>query len=305
MFDISEVVTSLLLGLAIFTGVLTILHAFRRPAPISDDDLSSESERRLELSRVSIVFCNFEDLLISVANLNKKLSDSSSRQKIQQSLVRTGNEAPWKPEEFMACKQLESTLAGVVVGLVFIPFSSLLAALVVGLVVAFVMYLVEISKLHSKGDSRVRTFKLRLPFTVDLLALMLEAGATFTDALATAVRENAGHPIGEEFGLAERHISLGRRRSEALESLSKRMQDQDVQELVFAINKGEELGTPLAHLLRDQADQMLLKRSQWGEKAAAEAEVQLAFPGFMVMLACMLIVVAPIIFPLLAAFNVI
>ena len=67
--------------------------------------------------------------------------------------------------------------------------------------------------------------------------------------------------------------------------------------MVFAINKGEELGTPLSAILRDQAEQMRLKRSQRGEKAAAEAQVNIVFPGMVVMIACLLVVIAPIVLP--------
>jgi tight adherence protein C len=47
---------------------------------------------------------------------------------------------------------------------------------------------------------------------------------------------------------------------------------------------------------------MRLRRAQWGEKAAAEAEVQIVFPGMLVMLACLIVVVAPMVLP--AAFNI-
>ena len=70
---------------------------------------------------------------------------------------------------------------------------------------------------------------------------------------------------------------------------------------MFAINKGEELGTPLSAILREQAEQMRLKRSQRGEKAAAEAEVNIVFPGMVLMIACLLIVIAPIILPAVLA----
>jgi len=94
-----------------------------------------------------------------------------------------------------------------------------------------------------------------------------------------------------------RQISLGRPRNETLQALDERLQDDDVSEMVFAINKGEELGTPLSAILREQAEQMRLKRSQRGEKAAAEAQVNIVFPGMVVMIACLLVVIAPILLP--------
>ena len=98
----------------------------------------------------------------------------------------------------------------------------------------------------------------------------MEAGGGFQECLQTAVSENGDHPLTEELAEVLRQISLGRPRSEALKALQERLHDDDVSELVFAINKGEELGTPLSAILREQAEQMRLKRSQRGEKAAAE-----------------------------------
>jgi hypothetical protein len=46
---------------------------------------------------------------------------------------------------------------------------------------------------------------------------------------------------------------------------------------------------------------MRIKRSQWGEKAAAEAEVQIVFPGMLIMIACLIVIIAPILLP--AVFN--
>jgi tight adherence protein C len=139
--------------------------------------------------------------------------------------------------------------------------------------------------------------KRRLPFAVDLMALMMEAGAGFQDALRTAVTENSKHPLGEELSLVLRQSDLGEQRSKALESFQQRIADPDVRELVAAINRGEELGTPLSSILRTQADQMRLKRSQWGEKAAAEAQVSMTFPSMLIMIACLLLVLGPFVLP--------
>ena len=47
---------------------------------------------------------------------------------------------------------------------------------------------------------------------------------------------------------------------------------------------------------------MRLKRAQWGEKAASEAEVQMVFPGMVTMIACLLVIVAPIVLPVIVTF---
>ena len=56
-------------------------------------------------------------------------------------------------------------------------------------------------------------------------------------------------------------------------------------------------GFIFARLEIDQAEQMRLKRSQRGEKAAAECEVKIIFPGMVLMIACLLVIITPIILP--------
>jgi hypothetical protein len=46
---------------------------------------------------------------------------------------------------------------------------------------------------------------------------------------------------------------------------------------------------------------MRLKRSQRGEKAAGEAEVNILFPGMILMIACLLVVITPIVLPAVLA----
>ncbi len=46
---------------------------------------------------------------------------------------------------------------------------------------------------------------------------------------------------------------------------------------------------------------MRIKRSQRGEKAAAEAQVKIVFPGMVTMIAGLLVVIAPIVLPAILA----
>lgn len=234
-----------------------------------------------------------EPLLEEIASwAERRLSVKWDR--LQRNLGVAQEKLPWHAKEFLAAKIVESSLIGATLFLLVALMGSYAAGAFLALLTA-VCY--AGLSLRTVADRAKRRLRLRLPFAVDLIALMMEAGASFQESLRVVVDENSGHPLGEEFGEVLRQIALGRTRAEALRALQKRLNDPDVSELVFAINKGEELSTPLSAILRDQADQMRPKRSQWGEKAAGEAEVQLVFPGMVVMVACLLVVLAPIILP--------
>jgi pilus assembly protein TadC len=217
---------------------------------------------------------------------------------LQQNLVVSREKLPWKPEEFLATKWLEALIGGSVMFFMLWMAGWGKAAVVLGVGVTVIYGILAPKMVRDRAKRRLARVRVRLPFAVDLIALMMEAGGGFQECLQTAVIENGkDHPLTEEFAEVLRQISLGRPRHEALKSLQDRMKDDDITEMVFAINKGEELGTPLSAILRDQADQMRLKRSQRGEKAAAEAQVNIVFPGMVVMIACLLVVIAPIVLP--------
>jgi tight adherence protein C len=150
-----------------------------------------------------------------------------------------------------------------------------------------------ISDVERRARKRLGVIKERLPYVVDLIALMMEAGAGFMESLKTAATENRNHPLGQELALVVRDTDLGATRREALGNLRDRLDDPDFSDLLLAIIRGEELGTPLAEIMRTQADQLRLKQSQWQEKQSAEAQVAIIFPGLVVMAACILIIMAP------------
>lgn len=289
---------SLLMGVAVgwLAWVVTwVLCASRRPL---EGTGTFERARRDQLRAGSLVFRLTEPLVEELASVWRRFRGGAIGS-LQGDLIAAREPLPWRGEEFLAAKTIEGVLAAVGLTLLFgmlgMPW---LGACFAGMIAVFYPILARRS-IGDRARRRLKRLRIRLPFAIDLISLMMEAGASFPESLETVVRENEGHPLGQEFGEVVRQIALGRPRAEALRALQQRLGDPDVAELVFAINKGEELGTPITSVLRDQSNQMRVKRSQWGEKAAGEAQVQLVFPGMVVMVACLLVVVGPIILPAL------
>jgi tight adherence protein C len=270
------------------------------PRDLLGDTHPFERQRREELRAGNSIYRWFEPVVDELASFIGR-RESESLENLRISLIASREKLPWKPEEFIATKWLEGILAGGGIFLMLWFGSWPTMAVVLGIGVALVYGLLTPRSIRDRAKRRLARIRIRLPFAVDLIALTMEAGGGFQECLRTAVEENGDHPLTDEMAEVLRQISLGRPRKEALEALKDRLHDPDVDELVFAINKGEELGTPLSSILRDQAEQMRLKRSQRGEKAAAEAEVSIVFPGMVLMIACLLVVIAPIILPAIMA----
>lgn len=255
------------------------------------EDLSYfELQRRVRLRKASAVYRWCEPIIDDLTPLCAVDPEIAARSKRE--FKQAGRE-DWEPAEVRAALIVEGAAFsggfGILLGLIAHPVVGLFAC-IIGTTLYVTMQLNQIGSV-----SRVRALqrRRRLPFAVDLLALMMEAGATFLEAVATVVRENQEHPLADELQTMLGAIQQGVTRSEALRDLDRRLDDETAHEMITAILHGEELGTPLAQILRSQSDQMRLKRSQWAEKAIAESQVQMSFPGLLIMIACMLVIIMP------------
>jgi Flp pilus assembly protein TadB len=259
-----------------------------------------ERQRREQLRAGSLIYRWAEPLVDEVAAMFAA-QHSTKLEALGRSLQAGREKLAWKPEEFLAAKWLEGIFFGLVLFVMFWIGGWHKTAIASGIGLPLIYGLLAPRSVRDRAARRLSRIRIRLPFAVDLIALTMEAGGGFQECLQTAVVENGEHPLTEELAEVLRQISLGRPRNEALQSLQARLHDDDINELVFAINKGEELGTPLSAILRDQAEQMRLKRSQRGEKAAGEAEVKIIFPGMVLMIACLLVIITPIVLPAVMA----
>jgi tight adherence protein C len=293
-------VASAIVAIAAAIFCYQTLSVFTYPRDLLGDSHPFERQRREELRAGNFIYRWLEPLIDEIAGLLSR-RENAALESLQHSLIAGREKLPWKPEEFLAAKWLEAILAGGGIFLMLWFGGWPVAATILGIAVAVLYGLLTPKAVRDRAKRRLARIRIRLPFAVDLIALTMEAGGGFQECLQTAVAENGDHPLTEELAEVLRQISLGRPRHEALTALQDRLHDDDIHEMVFAINKGEELGTPLSSILRDQAEQMRLKRSQRGEKAAAEAEVKIVFPGMVLMIACLLVVIAPIVLPAILA----
>ena len=293
-------IASALVAAAVAWFLYQLLTVVTYPRDRLGDSHPFERQRRADLRAGNLVYRWFEPIVDELAAFFGK-KDAESLASLGVSLVAGREKLPWKPQEFLAVKWLEGALIGFGIFLMLWLGGWPTMSVVMGGGVTLLYGLLTPKFARDRAKKRLARMRIRLPFAVDLIALTMEAGGGFQECLQTAVNENGDHPLTEEMAEVLRQISLGRPRNEALSGMQERLEDEDINELVFAINKGEELGTPLSAILRDQAEQMRLKRSQRGEKAAGEAEVNILFPGMILMLACLLVVIAPIVLPAVMA----
>ena len=132
--------------------------------------------------------------------------------------------------------------------------------------------------LRDQEKRRKRLIRNALPYALDLLTLSVEAGLDFTSALARIIRRRPDTPLSQELGETLRQIQIGVPRAEALRDLHDRVVMEEIFSVTSALIQADELGASLGPILRIQADQFRIRRSQAAEKAAMEAPVKLLFP---------------------------
>ncbi|RLS43371.1 MAG: type II secretion system F family protein [Planctomycetota bacterium] len=284
-------IASGLIGSAVAVLVLVVRTALDRSAESSVDPDRYDVARLADLREASLIVRVFEPLVHLLGGVARRLLPEELPA-VQRDLHVSGASRAWKPEEWLASTVIAASLFSLPGGLWCLRefgLPGLVMAAVFVLVVAVVMR----RRLHTQAVRRMWRIKTRLPYFLDLVNLLMEAGATFLNALREAVREFADQPVGQEFGRVLTELSLGRNRSAALESMRDRLQDDEITSLVGAIIQGEEHGSPLAQVLRGQADFLRIKRTQRAETIAGEAGVQMLFPAMLVMMATVILILAP------------
>ncbi|MBI2195294.1 MAG: type II secretion system F family protein [Planctomycetes bacterium] len=147
----------------------------------------------------------------------------------------------------------------------------ILAFAAAGLVLPWLWLRDRVSQRH---DEMRRT----LPFAIDILTLMTEAGLDFTLALERIGQKLSRNALGQELAQAQKEIQVGKSRAEAMRGLAQRTGLFELGALCAAIVQADELGSGFGPVLRVQADQIRSARAQYVEQKAMEAPVKILFP---------------------------
>ena len=152
-----------------------------------------------------------------------------------------------KPAEFMAAWAMSPFLflaLSYALGFVFPAFQFifvLIAMFLLGL------YAPRFYLKYRQGK-RLNTFNQQLPDTITLLANSLRAGSSFLQGIELVTRES-DPPISTEFGRVIREMNLGVALQPALQNLVRRVDSEDLELMVTAINIQSQVGGNLATVL--------------------------------------------------------
>jgi tight adherence protein B len=139
------------------------------------------------------------------------------------------------------------------------------------LVLAVIGYVLPSLYLRNRRGHRLRQFDAGLPRAMELIANSMKAGQSVAQSL-TAVTDNAGPPISDEFALAQREIELGASVDSALNNMVKRIGSHDLRLMVMVITIQRSVGGDLPAILTTLADTMRQREEMRAEINAATAQ---------------------------------
>jgi tight adherence protein C len=170
-------------------------------------------------------------------------------------------------------------IAGLAIGLL-LPLQApppIVVAPVAGALAALVGYFTPYLWLEQRISQRRLQIQRSLAEATDLLTLVVESGMSLDEGLLS-ITERFHNALGDEIGKVLREIRLGRPRMGALEHMAETCGVADLHHLVESIVQSDQMGVPIARLLRVQATEMRRRQRQTAQERAAQASSRMVFP---------------------------
>ncbi|MCK6485411.1 MAG: type II secretion system F family protein [Phycisphaerae bacterium] len=285
----AEMLLSLLSAAAAFAAVLALFH---RP-----DWVRRAAEAEAALENAAVRNPRFDEglthtIMLPLVAVAHQVNAPELKRRIRRDLIASGRQYLYTSNQWLSLSFL-----GVIVGALLGPYVQFALSEKAGLLGVFCgaaagLY-APLYHLRARAAGRLRRIERRLPYALDLVSLSMTAGATFVEAVDSLTRDDPDDPLNEELRAMMTELELGRTRREALLGLSGRIPLESLRTVVTSVVSAEELGTPLADILKVQANLLRMARTHRAEKLAGEAAVKLLVPSMLILLSVVLTILAP------------
>jgi tight adherence protein C len=253
------------------TGVSRSLEAVRAMQSAPRSQVKAEVEPPF-LTRVG------QPLLRRLTLIGRRLDPSGQINRLRRRLDLAGNPDGWDVDRLLAFKTV-----GLVVGLIVSLAVGLALGWGPGPLLAVVLagtalgWFVPDLVLYQVSYDRTERMRRELPDALDLLTISVESGLSFDGALAQVARNSEG-PLAGEFFRVLQEMQIGVGRTEAIRAMGDRTDLSDLRQFASAMVQADAFGIPIANVLRVQAREMRIKRSQRAEEQAQKVPVKILFP---------------------------
>lgn len=249
-------------------------------------DVLDEYHRQLSAPLVPRLFGSLAGRLQSLA---QRVLPSNATAAARQRLAAAGLTSEVTVEEYLAVRVL-AALGGSALAVVLGLSVGGARGLALAAMVASMGLVAPRTFVAAARKQRLDTVTRELPDALDLLAISVEAGLGFDQALGV-VSDRSETVLASEFGHTLKEMQLGRSRVEALRELQRRVDHPDLDSLVLSLVQADSLGMPLTRILRTQATEMRRRRRQRVREAAAKLPVKMLFPMVLFIFPALFVVV--------------
>lgn len=227
--------------------------------------------------------------------LGRRLTPSGQVERIRKRLDAAGSPANWDVDRVLSFKVL-GALVAIIVTVAASPILlrfGVMQAIGIGAALLALGFFGPNIVLYQKAYNRADRMRKGLPDALDLLTISVEAGLGFDAAMAQVARQTEG-PLAEEFFRVLQEMQIGMGRTDAFRAMAERTDVDDIRTFVTALVQADAFGIPIANVLRIQAKEMRLKRSQRAEEQAQKVPVKILFPLiFCIMPTLFIVVIGP------------
>jgi tight adherence protein C len=214
-----------------------------------------------------------------ISSIATRMTPAAATDEIRALIIKAGNPGRIGVAEFIGIKVITFFVMlgmGLIAVKVVAPDDTLTSAglLAFCLILGYIAPDVMMQQVINGRQALVRK---RLPDTIDLLIVSVEAGLGLDGAISKVVDKMRG-PIAEEFSRVLDEMRLGKQRSRAMKDMAARLDIQEVTTFVAAIYQSEQLGVSIASVLRVQSESIRIARTQAIRESAAKLPVLMLIP---------------------------
>ncbi len=236
-----------------------------------------------------------EPIVARLCKFNHFLQFDALASSIDRKLVLAGNPGKGLSGfEYISIVELIATVVFIIFfGAMFLLEQLSLTTILLVIIITVIVSWVSFEWLNNQVSFRRKEISRLFPYFLDLSVMTMEAGTSFLETIDIYIRDNPSNALSEELTMLSSEISMGNTFDEGLINFEHRISAEEVQNTLRAIRQGQKMGTPMANVLRDQADTVRFKRSQNAERAAEEMKIKLQGPAMLLMVSVLLLILGP------------
>lgn len=211
-------------------------------------------------------------------DLARRVSPTGYADNVKRKIVLAGSPPGYEVDRFLVVKVLgfASGILWIALGAALLGGRPLFAILCVGFAWGASFFAPDVM-LDRRITRRREDIERRLPDTLDLLVISVEAGLGFEQALERTATAVPG-PLSEESRRMLQETRMGASRADALRALDERTQVDDLRTFIMALLQADAFGVSIARILRAQADEIRIRRRQVAQEASQKAPIKMLFP---------------------------